>query len=83
MIKSEAETPVLYFGKMKYLISNNKFCEIEFLGHVFGFPTAEGSMKDFENHVDDSVLAKKEYFTNAVVISKLTDIDLTMKVLND
>jgi hypothetical protein len=83
IFKSEAETPTLYFGRMKYLVSNDKFCEIEFLGHVFGFPIAGVSMSDFENHVIESVLAKKEYFSNAGVISKLTDIDLTLKVFDN
>lgn len=83
MLKTEAETPILFFGKMKYLVSNEKFCEIEFLGHVFGFPIAGVAMSDFENHALESISAKKEFFSHAGVISKLTDIDITMKVLNE
>ena len=83
MLKNEAETPKLYFGKMNYLISNEKFCEIEFLGHAFCFPITNISEKDFETHAINSVLAKKEFFSNAGLIRKLTDIDLTLKILSN
>jgi hypothetical protein len=83
MLKSEAETPILYFGKMKYLVSNENFCELEFLGHVFGFPIAGVAMSDFENHVVKSVFAKKEYFSESRVIRMLTDIDITLKILDN
>jgi hypothetical protein len=83
IFKSEPETPTLYFGRMNYLLSNEKFAEIEFLGHVFGFPIDVVTDSEFKTHTIHSTNVKKEYFTHASFISKLTDIDLTLKVLND
>jgi hypothetical protein len=83
MLKAEAETPILYFGKMKYLVSNENFCELEFLGHVFGFPIADVTELDFKTHLIQSSSAKDEYFSHAGLISMLTDIDLTLKILEN
>ncbi len=83
MIKNEATTPKLYFNKMNYLISDEKFCEIEFLGHVFCFPIAEFTESDFESHVYSSMLAKNKLFNGVRLINNLSDIDLTLKVLSD
>jgi hypothetical protein len=83
MLKNEATTPKLYFNKMNYLISDEKLCEIEFLGHVFCFPYTKITTSDFESHIFKSMVAKKELFDGIGEIKKLTDIDLTLKVLND
>lgn len=83
IFEREPETPTLFFGRMNYLLSNEKFTEIEFLGHVFGFPIDIVTDSEFKTHAINSTNAKKEYFTHAGFISKLTDIDLTLKVLND
>lgn len=78
----EAETPILYFDRMKYLYSNHKFAEIEFLGHVFGFPISNFLENDFKEYVDLSFDLKKEYFIQALAINKLTDIDISLKIMN-
>ena len=80
--KREAETPVLFFDRMKYLYSNEKFVEIEFLGHVFGFPITSFSESDYQNYLNESFKLKKGHFLNAIMISKLTDIDIAMSILN-
>lgn len=54
-LKREAETPILLFDRMEYLYSNDKFVEIEFLGHVFGFPITNVFESDFENYISKSV----------------------------
>lgn len=83
MFGREAETPILFFDRMKYLYSNDKFREIEFLGHVFGFPVVEFSEKDFKKYVAQSIKQKEGFFKDAVLINKMTDIDITLKIMND
>lgn len=82
-MKREAETPVLFFDRMKYLYSDNNFVEIEFLGHVFGFPVTDHSKMDFDDYLSNSFKEKESFFREAVVIDKLTDIDLSMSVMNN
>ncbi|MCG8860020.1 HNH endonuclease [Tenacibaculum finnmarkense] len=83
LLKSEAETPILLFDRMNYLYSNDKFTEIEFLGHVFGLPISEVNEKDFENYIKESINYKEGFFKDAVIIQKMTDIDIAMKIMND
>ncbi|MWB95150.1 hypothetical protein GON26_12330 [Flavobacterium sp. GA093] len=78
----EAETPILYFDRMNYLYSDSKFAEIEFLGHVFGFPISNFSKEEFENYALRSIEIKKDFFTEAKIISKFTDIDIALNIMN-
>lgn len=78
----EAETPVLVLGRMKYLLENDKFTEIEFLGHVFGFPYTECTEEDFQKYIQDSLELKKDHFSEAIMIDKLIDIDFALTILN-
>lgn len=82
MFQREAETPILHFDRMKYLYSNEQFTEIEFLGHVFGFPITLFSQTEFDNYIKKSLEEKQGFFTGAKVIGKLTDIDLTLRIMN-
>lgn len=82
MFRSEAETPILYFDRMKYLYSNEQFAEIEFLGHVFGFPITEYTQSGFNNYIKRSLEEKKRFFKNAKEIDKLTDVDLSLRIMN-
>jgi hypothetical protein len=82
MFEREAETPILYFDRMKYLYSNEQFMEIEFLGHVFGFPITLFSKSDFDNYIQKSLKEKKGFFKEVKVIEKLTDIDLSLRIMN-
>lgn len=83
MFNREAETPILFFDRMKYLHSNEKFTEIEFLGHVFGFPIAEFNETDFKKYIEKSIKKKKGFFKDAIMIQKMTDVDITLKIMND
>lgn len=83
LLNREAETPTLFFDRMKYLYSNDKFIEIEFLGHVFGFPTTEYNEKDLKDYISNSFKLKTDYFKNAILVDKLTDIDLALTILDD
>lgn len=82
MFAREAETPILYFDRMKYLYSNEQFVEIEFLGHVFGFPITLFSKSDFDNYIEKSLKEKQGFFKEAKVIDKLTDVDLSLRIMN-
>lgn len=82
MKKNEAETPILMFGRMTYLIENENFIEIEFIGHVFGFPKTICTKAEFEDYIYKSLEIKKQYFNQAILIEKLTDIDFTLNILN-
>jgi hypothetical protein len=82
-LKREPETPALYFNRMNYLLSNEKFAEIEFLGHVFGFPISNFTIEEYKEHTVKSTNMKQKYFSHARLITKLTDIDLTLRLLND
>jgi hypothetical protein len=82
MFSREAETPILFFDRMKYLYSNEKFTEIEFLGHVFGFPITRVTNEEIQKYVTESTNIKKEHFTGIVSLDKLTEIDLTLKIMN-
>ena len=82
MFEREAETPILYFDRMKYLYSNEQFVEIEFLGHVFGFPITLFSKSDFDNYIEKSLKEKQGHFKEAKIIDKLTDVDLALRIMN-
>lgn len=80
MFDREAETPVLYFDRMKYLYSNDKFIEIEFLGHVFCFPITVFDEIDFDDYIEKSLKEKGDFFSEAIVLNHLTEIDLTLSI---
>lgn len=80
--KSEAETPTLILNRMNYLYENEKFTEIEFLGHVFGFPIAQFTREDFDLYIKSSLEKKTDFFVNAVLLDKLIDIDFTLRVMD-
>lgn len=83
MFNREAETPLLFFDRMNYLLSNDKFIEIEFLGQVFGFPITDFTKTDFTDYLNRSIQEKTKFFKDCVLIRKLTDIDITLNVLDN
>lgn len=83
LTEREAETPTLKFNRMKYLYSNDCFEEIEFLGHVFGFPKKKFSTSSFENYYSESVKKKQDTFLTMTIIKKFTDIDITWSIMNN
>lgn len=82
MFRREAETPVLIFDRMLYLYSNDKFVEIEFLGHVFGFATTNVSSDEINSYLNESLKTKQKHFRTFTLIEKLTDIDLALSILD-
>lgn len=83
LFKREAETPILFFDRMQYLFSDDHFDEIEFLGHVFGFPVSIFDENDFTNYLENTMKIKTGYFKNMILIKSLLDVDFTLKVMND
>lgn len=83
LLKAEAETPILIFDKMKYLYSDDKFVEIKFLGHVFGFPITGYTRSDLNNYIKKSSKKKLKYFESIKIIDKITDVDLSLQLLNN
>ncbi len=83
MFAREAETPILYLQRMNYLLNSKNYAEIEFLGHVFGFPIADISTQEYIQCLTDSQNLKKDYFKGHKIIDKLIDIDIAMKIMND
>lgn len=81
-MKEEPAKTILYFERMNYLFSNEKFIEIEFLGHVFGFPITKFTENEFKDYLNHSIKLKRDYFNSYVLINKMTDIDITLSILN-
>lgn len=83
MLGNELETPILYFERMNYLYSNEYFTEIEFLGHVFGFPIKKYTPNNLENYIQNSLKLKEKFFKGCKEIKRLTDIDLLLSIMDD
>lgn len=82
MLDREAETPTLFFERMKYLYSDEYFEEIEFLGHVFGFPKKEFTIENFDNYYINSIKLKKDFFIGVTKIEKFTNIDIAFSIMD-
>jgi hypothetical protein len=82
MLAREAETPTLFFDRMKYLYTNQTFTEIEFLGHVLGFPTTDFTNDQIQDYIYKSLQLKEKLFKNAVLIERLTDVDLALTIMD-
>ncbi|QCX01152.1 HNH endonuclease [Aggregatimonas sangjinii] len=79
---TEYITPVLIFNRMTYLHSTAGFEEIEFLGHVFGFPITDYTPNTFKSYMEQSIRLKKEFFKGAILINRMTDVDIVLSVMN-
>jgi len=83
LLENEAETPTLLFDRMNYLYCNDKFMEIEFLGHVFGFPISIFNEQELQYYISESMKNKRNYFKGFVIIERLIDVDLMLEIMND
>ncbi|MDC9722831.1 MAG: HNH endonuclease [Urechidicola sp.] len=83
LLENEAETPTLFFERMKYLYSDEYFEEIEFLGHVFGFPKKRFNLVNFDKYYKKSLEVKKGFFVGITKIEKFTNIDITFSIMNN
>lgn len=82
-VMNEFESPKIIFDKMTYLLRDKYgFTEIEFLGHVFGFPTRRLYELEIEHYLRESIKLKQKFFKEVKEIRYLTDIDLTLSIMN-
>lgn len=82
MLTNEAENPSIYFQKMNYLYNNEHYIEIEFLGHVFGFPINRYWQIMLESNLNDSLAKKVNYFASYKEVKRIIDIDLMLKIMD-
>lgn len=79
-MKNEAATPVLKFERMNYLHNVENFVEIEFLSHVFSLLISDTHEKDFKDYMRESISKKTKFFSEAIIIRNIFDIDITMEI---
>lgn len=82
-MKNESATPVLKFERMNYLHNIENFVEIEFLSHVFSLLVNETHEQDFKNYMLESINKKTQFFSQAIVIRNIFDIDVTMEIFKN
>jgi hypothetical protein len=81
--ENEAKNPVFRFdNKMNYELKEYGFFEVEFLGHLFSFPLNTIWKFYIEQYFNKTVPLKMSYFEKPILINYLTDIDLTLNVMN-
>ena len=83
LLNHEGDSPKLIFDRMNYLVSDYGFTEIEFLGHVFGFPIRRLYELEIEKYLKKSIDKKKKLFKRVKEIKYLTDVDLMFSVMNN
>lgn len=82
-LKDEIESPTIIFDKMNYLLRGKYgFTEIEFMGHVFGFPTRRLYELEAHRYLRETKKLKQRFFKGMKVIKYLTDIDLALKIMD-
>ncbi|MEQ1665821.1 MAG: hypothetical protein ABL927_10635, partial [Bdellovibrionales bacterium] len=82
MLSNESESPAIHFQKMNYLHNNEYYVEIEFMGHVFGFPINRYWELLIEQNLKDSIRKKIGFFNAFKEVKKITDIDLLLKIMD-
>lgn len=78
-------SPQLFINnsRMKYLIENDYFFEFEFLGHVFAIAKCPDWQKHYDKYIIESEREKVKFFKNLIEVQFLTDIDLTLRIMNN
>lgn len=71
------------YKTMNYLIQNDVFFEFELLGQVFGIVRNKEWVKSFEDYIKENREIKKDYFSDIILINKVTDIDFTLNLFNN
>lgn len=69
--------------QMKYLVQEPGFFEFELLGHVFGITTSRSWEIALDNYLKKTGDQKKKYFKSIKSITKLSDIDLLLSILDE
>ena len=82
MLTDEAENPSIFFQKMNYLYNNEYYVEIEFMGHVFGFPINRYWELMLETNIKESLAKKTGFFNRYKEVKKISDIDLLLNIMD-
>jgi hypothetical protein len=82
MLTDEAENPSIFFQKMNYLYNNECYVEIEFMGHVFGFPINRYWELMLETNLKESIAKKIGFFNRYKEVKKISDIDLFLNIMD-
>jgi hypothetical protein len=81
--ENAAKNPHFGLDKIfKYMIQDYSFFEIEFLGHLFAFPTAIDYEILVEKYLAESIREKGKFHKLPISLNYLTDIDLTLSIMN-
>ncbi len=83
-VPGEANHPKFhFFNQMEFQIKDYSFFEFEFLGHLFSLPISRNYNLMFDDYWNKTNEAKKIFFHKAIDLKYLTDIDLTLRIMND
>lgn len=81
--QDDTRHPQFSLDKMfNYMINDSVFFEVEFLGHLFGFPITRYYQTSLETYLNDSITKKGKYHRLPVELIYLTQIDLILSVMN-
>jgi hypothetical protein len=81
--KDAVKNPQFNLDKIfKYMIQDYGFFEIEFLGHLFAFPTTRDYENLMQKYLDESIREKGKYHKLPIALNYLTDIDLALSIMN-
>lgn len=79
------KTPEIFIQdkRLNYLMKNESFLEIEFLGHVFGIVLSHDWDKNYAEYLELTKNIKSEFFNGFKIVKHFSDIDFTLQILKD
>jgi hypothetical protein len=81
--KNESKNPEFRFqNKMLFELKEHGFFDVEFLGHLFSFPITKNWSDSVNDYISKSLDIKQEHFYPPILVQMITDIDLTLSVMN-
>ena len=81
--EKEAYNPQFILDKkFNFFIQDYGFYEIEFLGHLFGFPIIRNFELGIDKYLVESVKQKVKFYNRPVLLKYLTQIDLSLSIMD-
>jgi HNH endonuclease len=81
--KSSRNPEVVCSKGWEKIMENHNFFEFEILGHRFGIPTSRLFDLTIDNYRRDSLSRNHRLFSNMIKLNYLTEIDLTLKIMDN
>jgi hypothetical protein len=79
----DIQHPKFYFyPRMNFYIMDYNFFEFEFIGHLFSIPISRYYKISIDNYLNKSIPIKIKYFNEPIIMKYLTQIDLTLDIMN-